>query len=128
MRLLLDTHVLIWALAAPEQLSSSARAMIEDPAHIPAFSAVAIWEVAIKRGLDRPDFTVDPRLLYRQALDNGYEEIVVTSAHTMSVQSIPHLHRDPFDRLMLAQAMAEGMVLLTADRLILQYGPPARSV
>ncbi len=128
MKLLLDTHVLVWAFVAPERLSQQTRDLVDDPANTPAFSAVAIWEVAIKRSLDRPDFTVDPRVLHRQALDNGFEELAVTSAHAVGVQSLPHLHRDPFDRLMLAQAMAEGAIFLTADRLVLQYGQPARAI
>ncbi|WP_337189185.1 type II toxin-antitoxin system VapC family toxin [Phenylobacterium sp.] len=128
MRLLLDTHVLVWAFVSPRRLSRVTRALIEDPANIPAFSAVSIWEIAIKRGLNRADFDVDPSILHRELLDSGYEEFAVTSAHAMVVQRLPLLHRDPFDRLMLAQAIAEGMTLLTADRLVLQYGQPARAI
>lgn len=92
------------------------------------FSAVALWEIAIKRALERPDFDVDPRVLHGELLDNGYEELVVTARHGMAVQALPLLHRDPFDRLLIAQAMVEGVTLLTADRQVLQYGQPTRAV
>ncbi|MBX3482339.1 type II toxin-antitoxin system VapC family toxin [Phenylobacterium sp.] len=128
MKLLLDTHVLVWAFVQPHRLSPATRNLIDDPLNEPAFSAVAIWELTIKRTLGRPDFNVDPHVLHREALDSGYQELAVTSAQAMGVQLLPYLHRDPFDRLMLAQAVAEGMIFLTADHLILQYGQPSRAV
>ena len=85
------------------------------------FSAASIWEVAIKQGLGRVDFRADARLLRRGLLDNGYSELAVTSAHAVALDSLPPLHKDPFDRILIAQAMVEGIVLLTADARVAQY-------
>ena len=128
MKLLLDTHLLIWAAGTPQQLSATARALINDPDNTPIFSVASLWEIAIKRGLGRPDFEVDPRRLRRGLLDNGYEELAITSAHVVAVDGLPHLHRDPFDRLLIAQAMTEGLLLLTADTRLATYPAPVRQV
>jgi len=85
------------------------------------FSAASLWEIAIKRGLGRSDFQVDPRLLRRALLDNGYLELPVTSAHTVAVDGLPAHHKDPFDRLLVAQALVEGIQLLTADEQVARY-------
>ena len=133
MKLLLDTHILLWAAGAPERLSPVARDLIEDPANALIFSVVSLWETAIKRGLGRDDFQADPRLpdprlLRRGLLDNGYAELVITSEHVVSIDSLPRLHRDPFDRLLIAQATVEGITLLTADPQIADYPGPIRKV
>jgi PIN domain nuclease of toxin-antitoxin system len=128
MRFLLDTHLLLWAVTSPARVSPAARGLIEDPANDLMFSAVAIWEIAIKRGLNKPNFDADARVVHRHLLDRGYEELPVTAQHGAGVQNLPPLHRDPFDRILLAQAISEGLILLTADRLVLQYGQPARAV
>ena len=128
MKLLLDTHLLLWAAGAPDRLSTAARALIDDPANTPIFSVASLWEIAIKRGLGRPDFDVDPRRLRRGLLDNGYEELPITSAHVVAVDALPPLHRDPFDRLLISQAITEGVLLLTADARLAAYPGPLRGV
>lgn len=128
MRLLLDTHLLLWAAYAPEKLSGAVRVRIEDGSVEPSFSAASIWEVAIKAGLGREDFDVDPRVLRRGLLDNGYRELDVSSAHAAAVVDLPPLHRDPFDRMLVAQSRLEGIVLLTNDRLVARYGAPVQLV
>lgn len=122
MNLLLDTHCLLWVAARPDLLSASALALIENPANRLWFSVASIWEVAIKRGLDRPDFRTDPGTLRAGLLSAGYEELAVDGRHVLILSALPTLHRDPFDRMLLAQATAEGMRLLTADRRLAAYG------
>jgi PIN domain nuclease of toxin-antitoxin system len=128
MKLLLDTHLLLWAAARPSRLSDAARRLIDDAGNELLFSAANLWEVAIKRGLNRPDFSLDPRLLKTGLLDNGYIEMPITSAHTVAVQDLPPIHKDPFDRILVAQSMIEGITLLTADPLVAQYPGPVRQV
>lgn len=128
MTLLLDTPVLLWAAAEPHRLSSAARALLEDPAHAPFFSAANVGEVAIKHALGRDDFRVDPRLLRRGLVDNGYTELPVTGEHAVAVAGLPPLHRDPFDRLLVAQALSEGVTLVTADAMVARYPGPIRHV
>jgi PIN domain nuclease of toxin-antitoxin system len=125
---LLDTHLLLWAAYEPDRLSETARQEIEDAATEPFFSAASIWEVSIKAGLGRADFTVDPRLFRRGLLENGYRELPVSSAHAAAVVDLPPVHRDPFDRLLVAQSRAEGIALLTNDAVVAQYGAPVRLV
>ena len=128
MKLLLDTHLLLWAAGQPEQLSAKARALLNNPRNELLFSVASIWEIALKRGLGRKDFRVDPRLLRRGLLDNGYRELPITSEHAVTIDSLPPLHKDPFDRILVAQAMVEGITLLTADPLLARYPGPVRSV
>ena len=92
------------------------------------FSAASLWEISIKRGLERPNFQVDPRVLRRGLLDNGYQELAMTSEHAVSIDSLPPIHKDPFDRILVAQATVEGITLLTADALVAQYPGPVRHV
>jgi PIN domain nuclease of toxin-antitoxin system len=127
-KLLLDTHLLLWAAGAPERLSGPTRALIEDADNEPMFSAASIWEVAIKSGLGRDDFHADPRLLRRGLLDNGYDELPVTGEHAGATTQLPALHRDPFDRILVAQASVEGVLLLTADPIVAEYPGPIRKV
>ena len=121
MKLLLDTHLLLWAAGRPEKLSATAREIIENPENELFFSAASLWEVAIKAGLGSSDFRVNPRLLRRGLLDNGYGEVPVTSMHAVALESLPPIHKDPFDRILIAQAQAEGIVLLTSDDAVSQY-------
>lgn len=121
MKLLLDTHILLWAAGQPENLSESARTLLTTPENNLFFSAASIWEIIIKLGLGREDFKVDPHRLYRMLIVHGYAELPITSEHALKVQSLPPLHKDPFDRLLLAQARTEGMLLLTGDLSISQY-------
>jgi PIN domain nuclease of toxin-antitoxin system len=127
-KLLLDTHLLLWAAGDPGRLSSDARALIEDPGNNPVFSAASLWEVAIKRGLGRSDYQVDPRLLRRGLLDNGYGELPIASQHAVAVDALPRIHADPFDRILVAQSMVEGITLLTSDPIVARYPGPVRKV
>ncbi|MEH3116524.1 MAG: type II toxin-antitoxin system VapC family toxin [Methylorubrum populi] len=128
MRLLLDTHLLIWALGAPQRLSNTARQLIDDPAHVPVFSTASIWELAIKQSLARTKGAIDADLVRSTLLRDGYEELVIIGAHAIAVANLPLLHKDPFDRLLLAQATVEGMTLLTADDLLARYPGPIQRV
>ena len=128
MNLLLDTHVLLWAAGVPERLPGAARTLIEDRDTELFFSAASLWEVAIKSGLGRADFRVDPHVLRRGLLENGYSELPVTGAHAVAVDLLPPIHKDPFDRLLIAQARVEGFTLLTADDVVSRYPGPIRAL
>lgn len=128
MHLLLDTHVLLWAAGQPERLSPQATELIADSGNQLLFSAASIWEITIKRGLGRSDFRVDPEVLRRGLLENGYDELAITGTHAMTVGWLPAIHRDPFDRVLVAQAESEGMLLLTADETVARYPGPIRLV
>jgi PIN domain nuclease of toxin-antitoxin system len=128
MKLLLDTHLLLWAAGQPDRLSAAALKLIGNPANELLFSAASIWEVAIKSGLGRSDFQTDPRLLRRGLLDNGYSELPILSDHVVAIDSLPLIHQDPFDHLLVAQATVEGITLLTADSVVGQYPGPVRLV
>jgi PIN domain nuclease of toxin-antitoxin system len=122
--LLLDTHIILWAAFAPRRLPPQAQILLADEKNSLTFSVVSLWEIAIKRGLGRADFTVDPRRLRRGLLDNGYDELPVAGPHILALDSLPHVHRDPFNRLLVAQATAEGITLVTADPLVGRYPGP----
>lgn len=128
MNLLLDTHVLLWAAADAPRLGEDARDLISDENNALWFSAASIWEVAIKTGLGRPDFAVDPQLLRRGLLENGYNELSISARHAAGGTHLPAIHRDPFDRLLVAQATDEGLLLLTADDEVAFYPGPIRKV
>jgi PIN domain nuclease of toxin-antitoxin system len=128
MKLLLDTHLLLWAAGNPARLPAGARELLDDPQNEPIFSSASLWKVAIKHGLGRGDFRVDARLLRRGLVDNGYGELPITSEHAVALDSLPRIHRDPFDRILIAQSMVEGITLLTADPLVAQYPAPIRKV
>ena len=121
MRLLLDTHILLWALDQPARLDSGTRALLEDPANEVLFSAASIWEIAIKVRLGRADFPVRPDAIAQAARDTGFTELPVRADAAARVADMPLHHRDPFDRLLVAQAMAEPMRLYTADPLLPPY-------
>jgi PIN domain nuclease of toxin-antitoxin system len=120
MRLLLDTHLLLWAAGTPEALSIAAHELIEDKHNELHFSPASLWDISIKNALGRPDFQVDVRLLRRGLLDNGYIELPITSDHAIYLTNLPSL-QDPFDRILIAQATVEGITLLTADVVVAQY-------
>lgn len=128
MKLLLDTHLLLWAAGTPGRLSPEAVALIEDQDNQLIYSAVSLWEIAIKNGLGRPDFQVDPRLLRRGLLDNGYDELPMTGDHAAAIGNLPSLHADPFDRMLVAQSMVEGILLLTSDSIVARYPGPIKKV
>ena len=128
MRLLLDTHLLLWAARPSPQLSSRARRLINDPDNELVVSAASLWEIAIKSALRRPNFRLDARLFRRNLLNNGYDEMAVTGEHAVAVANLPPLHRDPFDRILIAQSIVEGITLLTSDPRVAQYPAPVRKV
>lgn len=128
MNLLLDTHLLLWAASMPERLSNTARDLLLDPSNELVFSAASLWEVSIKRALGRTDFNVDPRRLWRMLLVSGYRELPVTCEHTVAVLDLPPLHKDPFDRILVAQARTENLQLLTVDSAVANYGDGIQQV
>jgi PIN domain nuclease of toxin-antitoxin system len=128
LKLLLDTHLLLWAAGEPEKLSPEATQLLLDPDNELVFSAASLWEIGIKRALGRADFQVDPRRLWRMLLASGYRELPITSEHTLAIGELPPLHKDPFDRVLVAQARVESMVLLTADGVVVEYGEGVRAV
>ncbi len=128
MRFLLDTHILLWAASAPKKLSKPLTALLQDTDNSLHFSAASIWEIAIKGTLGRADFQVQGRVLRRGLLDNGYTEITITSEHALYVENLPPIHKDPFDRILVAQANVEGITLLTSDELVAKYPGPVRYV
>jgi len=126
--LLLDSHLLLWAALDDPRLSTPARTLIEEPTNALAFSAASIWELAIKHAIRPAAGLVDPRRLRSGLLAAGYRELPVTAEHTIAVMRLPPLHRDPFDRMLLAQAETEGATLLTADQQLARYPGPVRLV
>ena len=128
MKVLLDTHLLLWAAGQPERLSPAALRLVNSAETDLLFSAASLWEIAIKRSLGRTDFQVDARLLRRGLLDNGYGEVPITSEHVVATGDLPPIHKDPFDRVLVAQATIEGALLLTADPLVAQYPGPIRKI
>ena len=126
MRLLLDTHLLVWAMGSPERLPIGLAEMLEDPLNTPVFSVASLWELVIKRALDWPDFNLEPAVLRRALLDGGWQELAIAAHHVLAVANLPPLHRDPFDRLLVAQASADGLLLITADRQLTAYPGPIR--
>ena len=128
MTLLLDTQILLWAVNQPDRLPAAARTLLTDPDNDLLFSPASLWEIAIKNTLGRDDFRVEPRVLRRGLLDNGYAELPITSEHAVNIDSLPRLHKDPFDRILLAQAIVEGITLLTTDPQVARYGGPVRKV
>ena len=124
MKLLLDTHLILWAASSPERLPRKALDLLSDNENELFFSAANLWEITIKNGLGRADFKVDVSVLRRGLLDNGYNEIAITSQHAIAVSGLQDIHRDPFDRVLVAQAITEGITLLTADKLVAKYSGP----
>lgn len=128
MRLLLDTQLALWSAAEPDKLSKTARGFLADPENDVLFSVINLWEVAIKRALRRPDFDVDPRRLRARMMTAGLTEVTVTGEHALGVEHLPLIHHDPFDRLLVSQALHEGLTLLTTDRLLNGYPGDIRRV
>jgi PIN domain nuclease of toxin-antitoxin system len=127
-RLLPDTHILLWTVAESRRLSAAARALIGEPDNELTFSSVSLWEVAIKTGRGRDDFRIDVGSLRRGLFNNGYAELAVTGAHAAALATLPPIHKDPFDRMLVAQAIVEGFTLLTSDPAVAKYPGPIRLV
>ena len=128
MKLLIDTHLLLWAAQGAKYLPSAAYQLMRVQANELYFSVASLWEIVIKRSLDRDDFQVDVRLFRRGLLDNGYHELSIQSEHAVAIETLPPIHKDPFDRLLVAQAISEGMTLLTADARVADYPAPIKKV
>lgn len=128
MRLLLDTHLLLWASGPSERLPQIVARMLDDPENELIFSVVSLWEITIKHRLGRGDLQVDPRVFRRELLANGYEELPVTGDHALGVGLLPPIHKDPFDRILVAQATVEAITLLTSDKIVASYPGPVRAV
>ena len=128
MRLLLDTNILLWALSEPKRLSAKAKAELEHRSNDILFSAASIWELAIKAGKHKGVLPLDAQEVFAIALETGFQELAVTSAVARHVANLPPLHRDPFDRLLIAQAMAEPAVLLTSDAKLQPYSELVRLI
>ncbi len=127
MKLLLDTHLLLWAADDRERVPKAAREMMAAPDTELVFSVASLWEVAIK-ARRRVDIRPDARVLRRALLDNGYTEMSIAASHVLATDTLPLIHKDPFDRLLIAQATVEGITLLTADAALAKYPGPIRTV
>lgn len=128
MKLLADSHILLWAAISPGKLSAAARALLLDPENELYFSAANIWEIAIKNALGRADFQIDAASLHQGLLENGYKELPVMSTHGIAAAGLPPIHKDPFDRILIAQAATEQMLFLTSDLTVAKYQGPVRLV
>lgn len=128
MKFLLDTHLLLWAVGKPDRLPADARRILEDKVNQLLFSIASLWEYVIKQTSGRHDFRMNARSLRRALLDNGYAELPIAGNHVLALETLPMLHKDPFDRILVAQATAEGIILLTVDSLVAQYPGPIRKL
>ena len=128
MKFLLDTHFVIWLPIGGRGVSGIARALLNNSANEFVFSAASLWEIALKRARYGAEFAFDPREVRRQMLENGFEELPIEGRHVVAVDSLPAIHKDPFDRLLIAQAVAEGITLLTVDATVARYPGPIRKV
>lgn len=120
-RLLLDTHVMLWALSAPERIPIEVRERLEDPGTTVLVSAASLWEIAIKAALGRPGFSVEIAEVASAIETAGFEALPITPQHAVAVSALPPLHRDPFDRMLIAQAIAEPLHFVTCDRNLSEY-------
>jgi PIN domain nuclease of toxin-antitoxin system len=123
-----DTHLLIWSAEQDPRLPQAADEILNDPANEIFFSVASIWEIAIKARLGRSDFQIDPDALARGLIANGFIELPITRQHALAVFNLPSLHKDPFDRILIAQATVENLLLLTVDRNIARYPGPIREL
>jgi PIN domain nuclease of toxin-antitoxin system len=128
MKFLLDTHLELWMYFEQRRLTAQARSVLENRQNGLVFSTASLWEIGIKRGRGKMGFQFDPRVLRRAMLDDGYEELPVLGQHAVEADSLPPIHKDPFDRILIAQAMVEGIILLTADPTIARYPAPILKV
>jgi PIN domain nuclease of toxin-antitoxin system len=125
MKILLDTQVLIWTAVGSDRVRS-AHGLLQDPTVVVTFSVVSLWEIAIKRALDRTEFQIDPATIRNACLAAGLEELPILARHAIAVTDLVPIHRDPFDRLLVAQAVTDELTLLTADRTLKKYPASVR--
>ena len=128
MKLLLDIHLLLWSADRPQKLSKAAVGLLGNSDNILFFSAANLWEISIKNSVRRKDFPVDPGIFRRNLLTNGCIEFPITSEHAIAIQALAPIHKDPFDRILIAQATVEGITLLTSDRQVAKYPGPILKV
>lgn len=128
MKLLLDTHLLLWACADVASLPVEAVGLIEDSDNHLYFSAASIWETGLKNALGKADFKFDPGVLRRALLDAGYMELAMNGQHGIAAASLPPVHNDPFDRMLIGQALVEGFILVTSDHAVALYPGPIKHV
>ena len=128
MTYLIDTQLAIWTLFDDPHLSQEAREILDESGNRFQFSVCSIWEISIKRGLNKAGFQHDPREIRRYLMRNGCEELTIQSKHAVEVELLPPIHKDPFDRILIAQAKVEGITLLTSDAVVAQYPGPIRKV
>ena len=128
MKYLLDTHLLLWAISGDRRFPARARELLAVSGSEAFFSAASVWEVSIKNGLPRRSLGIPADAFRRECLAAGFRELPVGARHAAAVESLPHRHEDPFDRLLLAQAMEEDCILLTHDTVLPAYGAPVQHV
>ncbi len=128
MNLLLDTHILLWAAGRDDLMSARGDALVKDMKNTLWFSVASLWEVSIKKSLNRVDFQTDATVLRAGLLSNDYRELPIEGRHCLALASLPPIHSDPFDRMLLAQAIGEGMQLVTADKKLAAYEGPILKV
>ena len=128
MRLLVDTHLLLRAVGEPHKLSPAARRLLDDGGNELWFSVVSLWEVAAKAGLGRADLRVEARRLRRELMANGWQELPISGEHAVTTGDLPPTHREQFDRMLVAQATAEGLTLVTMDPVVARYPGRVRQV
>lgn len=126
MKLLLDTHLLLWTAAHPDKLSKEAMELISARENILHYSAAILWEVAIKSAMGRQDFHVDTRRFRRLSQAHRYLEVSIDGDHATAVEALPPLHKDPFDRMLIAQARSDALLLITSDSVLGNYGEGVR--
>jgi len=124
LRLLLDTDLLLWSAREPDRLSTRALQILGDEANELCFSAISIWEIAIKQALAKPGFDIEASFVRQGLLEHGFREVVLTSLHGVAAQTLPLIHNDPFDRILIAQATTEGLTLVTSDKRVAQHPGP----
>ena len=125
--MIVDTHVLIWFAGGSPRLPVSMRDELMHGSTAPTFSTISIWEIAIK-GARHRSFDVDPAEMRAAFLARNWTELPFTGDHAVAVRDLPPIHADPFDRALLAQAIVEGMELVTADKALIGYGAPVREM
>lgn len=128
MTFLLDTHFVLWLPIGGRGISRSARRLVNESTNRLLFSAASLWEIALKRARYRGNYAFDPRVIRKQLLENGFDELPITGQHVVIADSLPRIHKNPLDRLIIAQALVEGITLLTADETIARYPGSIRKV
>lgn len=128
MKLLLDTHLLLWAASDSKHLSKKAKKLLNDNENQLFFSVASIWEIIIKNQLGRNDFSINATAFRRSLIDNSYIELPILGKHTLTLAQLADIHKDPFDRILLAQSISEGLTLLSADKKLIKYGAYVQEV